>query len=40
MLYEVITFTDFWAVDELGSNKGTRVLDAWSPTNTGSDIPA
>jgi TonB-linked SusC/RagA family outer membrane protein len=33
-------FTDFWAVDELGSNKGTRVLDAWSPTNTSSDIPA
>lgn len=33
-------FTDFWAVDELGSNKGTRVLDAWTPTNTGSDIPA
>lgn len=33
-------FTDFWAVDELGSNKGTRVLDAWSPTNTDSDIPA
>ena len=33
-------FTDFWAVDELGSNKGTRVLDAWSPTNTTSDIPA
>ncbi|MBS2100286.1 SusC/RagA family TonB-linked outer membrane protein [Carboxylicivirga linearis] len=33
-------FTDFWAVDELGSNKGTRVLNAWSPTNTGSDIPA
>jgi hypothetical protein len=21
-------------------NKGTRVLDAWSPSNTGSDIPA
>lgn len=33
-------FTDFWAVDELGSNKGTRILDAWSPTNTTSDIPA
>lgn len=33
-------FTDFWAVDELGSNKGTRLLNAWSPTNTGSDIPA
>ncbi|GAB1416378.1 TonB-dependent receptor [Paludibacter sp.] len=33
-------FTDFWAVDELGSNKGTRLLNAWSPTNTKSDIPA
>lgn len=33
-------FTDFWAVDELGSNKGTRLLDAWSPTNTDSKIPA
>ena len=33
-------FTDFWAVDELGSNKGTRLLEAWSPVNTGSDIPA
>jgi len=33
-------FSDFWAVDELGSNKGTRVLNAWSPTNTGSNIPA
>ncbi len=33
-------FTDFWAVDQLGSNKGTRLLDAWSPTNTTSTIPA
>lgn len=33
-------FTDFWAVDELGSNKSTRLLNAWSPTNTDSDIPA
>lgn len=33
-------FTDFWAVDELGSNKGTRLLDAWSPTNMDSNIPA
>jgi TonB-linked SusC/RagA family outer membrane protein len=33
-------FTDFWAVDELGSNKGTRVLDAWSSTNPTSNIPA
>lgn len=33
-------FSDFWAVDELGSNKSTRLLSAWSPTNTNSDIPA
>ncbi|HET9569925.1 MAG TPA: TonB-dependent receptor [Bacteroidales bacterium] len=33
-------FTDFWAVDELGSNKGTRLLNAWSPSNTSSNIPA
>lgn len=33
-------FTDFWSVDQLGSNKGTRLLDAWSPTNTSSSIPA
>lgn len=33
-------FTDFWAVDELGSNKSTRLLNAWSPTNTSSTIPA
>lgn len=33
-------FTDFWAVDQLGSNKGTRLLDAWSPSNTNSTIPA
>jgi len=33
-------FTDFWSVDQLGANKGTRLLNAWSPTNTSSDIPA
>lgn len=33
-------WTDFWAVDQIGANKGTRLLDAWSPTNTGSSIPA
>ncbi|MDP4201685.1 MAG: TonB-dependent receptor [Bacteroidota bacterium] len=33
-------FTDFWAVNELGSNKSTRLLNAWSPTNTSSTIPA
>lgn len=32
--------TDFWSVWETGSNKGTRLLDAWSPSNPGSDIPA
>ncbi|NCA85210.1 MAG: TonB-dependent receptor [Clostridia bacterium] len=32
--------TDFWSVKESGSNKGDRLLGAWSPTNTGSDIPA
>ena len=36
----VKAFTDFWAVDELGSNKGTRLLNAWTPTNTNTDIPA
>ncbi|MDR3651758.1 MAG: TonB-dependent receptor [Paludibacter sp.] len=32
--------TDFWSVQETGSNKGTRLLSAWTPTNTGSSIPA
>ncbi|MDN3669192.1 TonB-dependent receptor [Echinicola jeungdonensis] len=32
--------TDFWSVSETGSNKGARLLDAWSPSNPGSDIPA
>jgi len=32
--------TDFWSVQETGSNKGTRLLDAWSPQNPDSDIPA
>ncbi len=32
--------TDFWSVSETGSNKGTRLLDGWSPTNPDSDIPA
>ncbi|MCM4160949.1 TonB-dependent receptor [Antarcticibacterium flavum] len=31
--------TDFWSASETGSNKGARLLDAWSPTNTNSDIP-
>ena len=32
--------TDFWAVNDPGSNKGERVLDAWTTANTGSTIPA
>ncbi|WP_029163906.1 SusC/RagA family TonB-linked outer membrane protein [Anaerophaga thermohalophila] len=32
--------TDFWSVMETGSNKGTRLLNAWSPSNPDSDIPA
>ena len=32
--------TDFWSVRETGSNKGRRLLDAWSPSNPDSDIPA
>lgn len=31
--------TDFWSVDDVGSNKGTRLLDAWSPQNPNSTIP-
>lgn len=32
--------TDFWSVSETGSNKGARLLNAWSPSNPSSDIPA
>ena len=32
--------TDFWSASETGSNKGARLLNAWSPTNTDSDIPS
>lgn len=32
--------TDFWSVDDVGSNKGTRLLNAWSPENPNSNIPA
>ena len=32
--------TDFWGVNDPGSNKGERVLDAWTTANTGSTIPA
>jgi TonB-linked SusC/RagA family outer membrane protein len=32
--------TDFWSVDDIGSNKGVRLLNAWSPSNPNSTIPA
>ena len=32
--------TDFWSVSQTGSNKGERLLSAWSPSNPNSDIPA
>jgi TonB-linked SusC/RagA family outer membrane protein len=32
--------TDFWSVDDVGSNKGSRLLNAWSPSNPNSTIPA
>ena len=32
--------TDFYSITDAGSNKGNRMLDAWSTANTGSSIPA
>ena len=32
--------TDFWSITDAGSNKGERLMDAWTPANSGSDIPA
>lgn len=32
--------TDFWAITDPGSNKGSRVLEAWTTNNTTSTIPA
>ncbi|SKB75618.1 TonB-linked outer membrane protein, SusC/RagA family [Parapedobacter luteus] len=32
--------TDFWSAVESSSNKGSRLLNAWSPSNPNSDIPA
>ncbi|SMD16133.1 SusC/RagA family TonB-linked outer membrane protein [Pedobacter nyackensis] len=33
-------FTDFWSAVESASNKGARLLNAWSPANSNSTIPA
>ena len=32
--------TDFWSITDAGSNKGSRLIDAWTPPNNGSSIPA
>lgn len=32
--------TDFWSVTDAGSNKGNRLLGAWTTANTNSSIPA
>ncbi len=32
--------TDFWSVSQTGSNKGIRTLQAWTPENPNSNIPA
>jgi TonB-linked SusC/RagA family outer membrane protein len=32
--------TDFWSITDAGSNKGTRLLNAWTADNTSSSIPA
>ncbi|MDR2914346.1 MAG: TonB-dependent receptor [Tannerella sp.] len=32
--------TDFWSVDDVNSNKGKRLLNAWSLSNPNSTIPA
>lgn len=40
--FDVKKRTDFWANSDINVpylNKGERVLDAWSPSNTGSKIP-
>lgn len=32
--------TDFWSLTDAGSNKGNRILNAWTTDNTSSKIPA
>ncbi len=39
-VFDVKAFTDFWSNVETGSNKGSRLLNAWSATNTKSTIPS
>jgi TonB-linked SusC/RagA family outer membrane protein len=39
-VFDVKSQSDFWSLNETGSNKGTRLLNAWTAENSGSDIPA
>ncbi len=32
--------SDFWSLGDMNANRTTRLLGAWSPTNSNSDIPA
>lgn len=32
--------SDFWSLGDMNANRTTRLLNAWSPTNPNSDIPA
>ncbi|MEH6680248.1 MAG: TonB-dependent receptor [Sediminicola sp.] len=34
------TFSDFYSLGTVGENYGSRMLNAWTPTNTSSTIPA
>src|SRR5690606_610257 len=34
------SWTDIYALSTSGENYGTRMLDAWNPTNTNTTIPA
>lgn len=39
-VFDVKSMTDFWSINETGSNKGTRLQNAWTPDNAASTIPA
>jgi hypothetical protein len=32
--------TDFWSITDAGSNKGERLINAWTQANSSSSIPA
>jgi hypothetical protein len=39
-VFDVKSQSDFWSLNETGSNKGTRMLNAWSSSNPNSNIPS